>query len=304
MGCLCTAGVQGTLHICNPSCLSPTEGPTQPRRLPSSTRLLCAKIRVPTSNGNLVEGTQRLLVSGPKRPRRWPAGTSRFGVRASSSVPERPDGDPKVQQMLVELLQAQMGEARVVDLVEQRSQELRDIAQQSSLDLDNIASRTMRGVDALGNRMLRELDLDIAGLEKELKIANRELEASNRDLEAFEIRMTSARNEGLFFKSLHSPTRSRLLAAPARNKQEVVVDSASNESLILAYRQILYTGLTMAIASFLWSATAAFLGGTGLRFSKLVAHGMIVTGLMIQVVYDKVVTVKDLVKPDDKAEEQ
>jgi len=62
-------------------------------------------------------------------------------------------GDPRVQQMLVEMVQIQMGKTRMSDFVGERSQYMRSIAQETHQQYDRIAYRTMKGLDDTGARV-------------------------------------------------------------------------------------------------------------------------------------------------------
>jgi len=62
-------------------------------------------------------------------------------------------GDPQLQQMLVEMVQIQIGKSRMSDFVDERSQHMRNIAQDTFDQHDRIAYRTMKGLDASGSRV-------------------------------------------------------------------------------------------------------------------------------------------------------
>lgn len=62
-------------------------------------------------------------------------------------------GDARVQQMLVEMVQIQIGKSRMSDFVDERSQHMRNIAQDTFDQYDRIAYRTMKGLDASGSRV-------------------------------------------------------------------------------------------------------------------------------------------------------
>lgn len=62
-------------------------------------------------------------------------------------------GDPRIQQMLVEMVQIQMGNTRMSEFVDERSQIMRNIAQDTYDQYDRIAYRAMKGLDATGSRV-------------------------------------------------------------------------------------------------------------------------------------------------------
>lgn len=72
---------------------------------------------------------------------------------AKGDSDETQGGDPQVQQMLVEMLQIQIGKSRMSDFVDERSQHMRNIAQDTFDQYDRIAYRTMKGLDASGSRV-------------------------------------------------------------------------------------------------------------------------------------------------------
>jgi hypothetical protein len=168
-------------------------------------------------------------------------------------------GDPRVQQMLVEMVQIQMGKTRMSDFVGERSQYMRNIAQETHQQYDRIAYRTMKGLDDTGARVLRQLDADAHAIERELRNARAELEAQQRDFEEFQRITAYSRNEGLFFKNLYpSPSRFRLQTSTLSKgpfKEQVIVVKPSRD-FSSSYKQVLYGGLSLVIVSFIWSSSS------------------------------------------------
>eukprot|EP00850_Spirogloea_muscicola_P004498 SM000019S05042 [mRNA] locus=s19:618168:619705:- [translate_table: standard] len=265
-----------------------------------------------------VEGVCPLCSALPRRlcgERRDPrCSRRRRGVAAAAAHGPRSGpgddlgGDPKVQQALVEMLQIQLGKARMSIFVDERSQRLRDIADQAHLEYDRIATRAMKGMDAASSRVLRQLDADAHAIERDLQIAYSESQAQQRDAEEFEQRMKSSRNEGLFFKTLYSPPRSgrpiyyrpstSSAAAAAALEQELVkqklklaTDAGASglaprsEDFSAMYRQLLYAGLSMVIVSLGWSSSSALLHGVMMRGSKMAAYGLVLSCLSLQLAF-------------------
>lgn len=202
-------------------------------------------------------------------------------------------GDNKVQQMLVDMVRIQVGKVRMTELVDERSQHLRNIADEASFEFDRIAYRTMKGLDATGSRVLRQFDVDAIAIEKELMSARADLEAQSRDFEEFQIRIAYTRNEGLFFKNLYKAPRPFRYQSTLSNKLEekvAVVTTASGKDASSRYRQLLYVGLSLVMVSFIWSSSSAFLQGTCMRASKLASYGAVISLLLAQLVYVKAIT--------------
>ncbi|XP_024356901.1 uncharacterized protein [Physcomitrium patens] len=202
-------------------------------------------------------------------------------------------GDPQVQQMLVEMLQIQIGKSRVSDFVDERSQHMRNIAQDTFHQYDRIAYRTMKGLDDSGSRVLRQLDADAQALERELRVARAELEAEELDLEEYQLGVAYSRNEGLFFKNLYPSPKPHRLRSAAISKSSVkevknVALARPTRDFSSSYRQVLYVGLSLVIVSFIWSSSSALLAGTWMRASKLASYGMIFSALLTQLAYVKV----------------
>lgn len=212
-------------------------------------------------------------------------------------------GDPRVQQMLVEMVQIQMGKTRMSDFVGERSQYMRNIAQETHQQYDRIAYRTMKGLDDTGARVLRQLDADAHAIERELRNARAELEAQQRDFEEFQRITAYSRNEGLFFKNLYpSPSRFRLQTSTLSKgpfKEQVIVVKPSRD-FSSSYKQVLYGGLSLVIVSFIWSSSSAFLAGTGMRASKLMSYGIIISALLTQLAYAKVLVGEEEEEDKDK----
>ncbi|MCO5558574.1 hypothetical protein L7F22_012159 [Adiantum nelumboides] len=214
---------------------------------------------------------------------------SSYGPRSKSS--DGTSGDPKVQQMLVDMVRIQVGKVRMIEFVDERSQHLRNIADDVVLEYDRIAYRTMKDFDASGSRVLRQLDAGASAIEKDLMIARAEMEAHSRDFEEFQIRIAYSRNEGLFFKNLYkSPGGLRYEKSIAKDQLGKKIALASAEKdLSSSYRQLLYGGLSIVMVSFLWSSTSAFMSGSGMRASKLASYAVIFSLLLAQLAYVKVI---------------
>ncbi|KAH7416555.1 hypothetical protein KP509_14G096400 [Ceratopteris richardii] len=164
------------------------------------------------------------LIKPSRNRRRQPlvVFASSYGSSPSGSS-DGAAGDPKVQQMLVDMVRIQVGKARMIEFVEERSQNLRNIADDVILEYNRIAYRTMKGFDASGSRVLRRLDADASAIEKELMIARAEMEAHSRDFEEFQVRIAYSRNEGLFFKNLYkSPKALRFKGSSTKGLVEKV----------------------------------------------------------------------------------
>lgn len=212
-------------------------------------------------------------------------------------------GDPQVQQMLVEMLQIQIGKSRMSDFVDERSQHMRNIAQDTFDQYDRIAYRTMKGLDASGSRVLRQLDADAQAIERELRLARAELEAQELDFEEYQQIVAYSRNEGLFFKNLYPAPKPLHLRSSALSKSTVkenVAIAAPVRDFSSSYRQVLYGGLSLVIVSFIWSSSSALLAGTWMRASKLASYGLIFSALLTQLAYVKVLVGED----EDDAEEE
>jgi len=212
-------------------------------------------------------------------------------------------GDSQIQQMLVEMVQIQIGKSRMSDFVDERSQHMRNIAQDTFDQHDRIAYRTMKGLDATGSKVLRQLDVDAQEIERELRLARAEIEAQELDFEQYQQVVAYSRNEGLFFKNLYpapKPLSLRMQSAALSKptiKENVNLARPTQDSSS-TYRQVLYGGLSLVIVSFIWSSSSALLAGTWMRASKLASYGMIFSALLTQLAYVKVLVGEDEVEEE------
>ncbi|KAJ7552834.1 hypothetical protein O6H91_06G072100 [Diphasiastrum complanatum] len=187
------------------------------------------------------------------------------GYNPGSSQSDAMGGDSKVQKMLVEMLQIQVGKARMSDFVDERSQYLRNIAQEAHEEYDRIAYRTMKEFEATGSRVLRELDADASAIERELQIVRAEIEAQSKDFEEFQLRSAYSRNEGLFFKNLYQAPRvlgyksTYPSSALKKVREFTVVAPSPSKDFSTSYTQVLYGGLSLVIVSFIWSSSSVIL---------------------------------------------
>lgn len=113
------------------------------------------------SQGLKNDSNLRFVLAFRSRPRKLTTsqGTTKLITRCEYGSKGGGDdsvgGDARVQQMLVEMVQIQIGKSRMSDFVDERSQHMRNIAQDTFDQYDRIAYRTMKGLDASGSRVSR-----------------------------------------------------------------------------------------------------------------------------------------------------
>eukprot|EP01018_Ginkgo_biloba_P007909 Gb_22930 [translate_table: standard] len=224
---------------------------------------------------------------------RWNSITSSYGGR--SSFDHGSEGNPQTQEILVEMVKVEVAKVRLTDFLDKSSQNIRNISQQTQLEYDQLADLTVKRLDASGSRVLRELDANANAFRKELNLANADIEAQSRHFEELQLLATYSRNDGLFFKNLYKAPqvlayRSTLSRDLLQEKNVPVASSVSTKDLTRSYKQILYGGLSLVFVSFMWSSGSALLSGTYMRASKLMSYGVIISLLLTQLAYAKVLT--------------
>ncbi|XP_024520330.1 uncharacterized protein LOC112342547 [Selaginella moellendorffii] len=221
-----------------------------------------------------------LFVINPGRGR---SRTSRLMVQCSArdgdSDGNGMGGDVQVQRALVEMIQMQVSKVKMSEFVEERSQYMKTIAQDYRHDHARIAFRAMKELDAAGSRVLRELDAGAGAIEEELRMARADLEAQSKSIDEYQRWSAHLRNEGLFFKNLYTaPDRSKA------SRKDLVVSSPSG-NFSASYKQFLSGGISLVLASFVYSSGSGLLTGTLMRPWKLASYGIILTLLLTQLAY-------------------
>jgi len=196
----------------------------------------------------------------------------------------------------------------MTEIVDESYQSMQNIGLQTQLEYAQLADLTVKRLDVSGSQVLSQLDLNANACLRQFNLAAADLEAQSRNFEQLQLVATYSRNDGLFFKNLYKAPpvlayKSNLSTALTEEKASVS-SSITPEDFTRSYKQILCGGLSLVFLSFAWSSSSAFLQGTYIRAPKLISYGVIMSLLLLQLAYAKVLTGEaDTVKEtEDKAD--
>lgn len=223
---------------------------------------------------------------------RWSSISSSYGGRFSGEP--GPGGDPNTQDILVEMVNMEISKVQMTEIVDESSQSMQNIGLQTQLEYAQLADLTVKRLDVSGSQVLSQLDLNANACLRQFNLAAADLEAQSRNFEQLQLVATYSRNDGLFFKNLYKAPpvlayRSDLSTALTEEKGSVS-SSITPEDFTRSYKQILCGGLSLVFLSFAWSSSSAFLSGTYIRAPKLISYGVIMSLLLLQLAYAKVLT--------------
>lgn len=223
---------------------------------------------------------------------RWNSISSSYGGRFSGEP--GPGGDPNTQDILVEMVNLEISKVRMIEIVDESSRNIQNIGLQTQLEYAQLADLTVKRLDASGSQVLSKLDLNANACLHEFDLAAAALEEQSRNFEQFQLLATYSRNDGLFFKNLYKAPpvlayRSNL-STNLTDEKASVSSSITPEDFTRSYKQILCGGLSLVFLSFAWSSSSAFLSGTYMRAPKLISYGVIMSLLLLQLAYAKVLT--------------
>lgn len=227
-----------------------------------------------------------------QRKVRWNCISGSYGGRSSDEPV--PGGDPNTQDILVEMVNLEISKVQMIEIVDESSRKIQNIGLQTQLEYAQLADLTVKKLDASGNQVLSLLDVNANACLHEFDLATADLEAQSRNFEQLQLLAAYSRNDGLFFKNLYKAPpvlayRSDLSTSLTEEKAPVS-SPITPEDFTRSYKQILYGGLSLVFLSFVWSSSSALLSGTYVRAPKLISYGVIMSLLLLQLAYAKVLT--------------
>eukprot|EP00252_Welwitschia_mirabilis_P012790 TRINITY_DN2829_c0_g1_i2.p1 TRINITY_DN2829_c0_g1~~TRINITY_DN2829_c0_g1_i2.p1 ORF type:complete len:311 (-),score=44.25 TRINITY_DN2829_c0_g1_i2:260-1192(-) len=200
-------------------------------------------------------------------------------------------GDPRTQDLLVEMVRLEISKVQMRELLDKSSQKIQQIGLQTQLEYAQLADLTVKSFDASGSEVLDQLDANASVILDEFNLLNADLEAQSRNFEERQIIASYSRNEGLFFKNLYKAPRVLTyrsnISSSLAEKTAQLPSSITQEDFIRSYKQVLYGGLSLVFLSFVWSSSSAFASGASIRAWKLISYGIIMSLLLAQLAYAK-----------------
>lgn len=134
---------------------------------------------------------------------------------------------------------------------------------------------------------MKRVDADAQAFEDELASARAEIEANEREFDEFEKNVETARNEGLFFKSLYRPMKSWKSRTPEERKaleeEAAAVTEVTKMSAGSKSRRYLYGVLIFLLTLTLMETVSA----GDFNWKKLAIYGGVLAFLLLQFSFEK-----------------
>ncbi|EIE19611.1 hypothetical protein COCSUDRAFT_67718 [Coccomyxa subellipsoidea C-169] len=151
-----------------------------------------------TSRPTLTFTTYRIKVTRYRKCR----GSSRCRAVLGEAGPPDSQGDPNVQEGLVQMVRLQIGKERVKESVEEERQKLQKLAEEAKEDVDRLQQLTTDRSNLAFGSAIADINKSADDYEEILRASRARAEAYTRELADWEAQTAKARNEGTFFKGL------------------------------------------------------------------------------------------------------
>lgn len=125
-------------------------------------------------------------------------------VRAvSNPFPTGPDGDERLQDTLVDMLNVQIGQQHVKSYFNDESERLREAAEEAKAEVDKLNQLELDRSSLAFSSAMADINQSADDFEKLLQAQRREMEADEENFEEWQNQMAVDRSRGHFFKSLY-----------------------------------------------------------------------------------------------------
>lgn len=152
-------------------------------------------------------GTPRPAVALARRRCHPPAAVG--GAQDPQQQPPEDEGSPDTQDKLVSMLRLEIGKKQVEEMVEEKSEELRQVAEGAKEELDKLRELTEQRASLAFDSALADLNKEADDFEEQLRRSREELEARETELVQWENDVAVSRSQGQFFQSLYQADKKR-----------------------------------------------------------------------------------------------
>ncbi|EYU41840.1 hypothetical protein ABFS82_10G021200 [Erythranthe guttata] len=210
--------------------------------------------------------------------------------------PPPPQGDSRKQELLVKIAMLQTQKVRLTGYLDERSAYLTQFAEEANAEMDQIGENALKELDEAGARIMENIESKMQAFEESVELNKSEIEESEKVVADFEGQIEDDRNEGLFFKNLREkkPVDKAIAMEEAMKITELTRKTAGSiirKNIYLAL--IVLVGIGIADASL----SSAF------DWKKVAVLGVILVGLLSQLIYEQSMLAKTDKVEQEKSEE-
>ncbi|CAN4106120.1 unnamed protein product [Withania somnifera] len=215
----------------------------------------------------------------------------------SDAPPPSSQGDPRQQELLARIAQLQTEKVRLTDYLDERSAYLSQFAEAANIEIDQIGENALKELDETGARIMENIESRMQAFEESMELNKQEIEENEKKLTDFEGQMEEERNEGLFFKNLGQ--KKTVDKAKAKEEMEKIkqlnkeiAESNTRRNIYLALMGLVVVGIMNALIS------------SPSDWGKSAILGVILVGLLSQVIYEQKVLSETEKKQKQTSEEE
>ncbi|KAJ3668890.1 hypothetical protein LUZ60_010840 [Juncus effusus] len=201
-----------------------------------------------------------------------------------------PGGDRRRQEILAAIAMLQAEKVRVTDFLDESAKQLNKFGEDANAQLGELGKDALKDLDEAGDRLMEKMDSQMQEFEENAELRWQEIERNERILEEFERKMEKGRNENLFFKSLKEkksemdPEEVKKQAKLEAEKLEQIAKETAGSKVRRNIYLALMAILTLTIGNAIWGAE---LEGAEVEWKKVAGLGLILIGLIGQLIYEQ-----------------
>lgn len=235
-----------------------------------------------------------------------------------------PQGDSRQQELLAMIAQLQTQKVRLTDYLDERSAYLSQFAEDANTEIDQIGENALKELDEAGERVCRtengilisskytafeyylfffsaqimgNIESRMQAFEESVELNKQEIEENEKKLADFVDQMEEEKNEGLFFKNLGQKqpvdkAKAKKETEKMKQLNKEIAESNTRKNIYLALMGLVVVGITNALIS-----SPSDLG-------KSAVLGVILVGLLSQVIYEQKVLSESETKQKQTSEEE
>lgn len=191
-----------------------------------------------------------------------------------------PEGDIQKQEMLARIAMLQTQKVRLTDYLDERSSYLTQFAEEADSEFDKIGENALKELDETSARIMENIESWMQAFEESAESNKQEIEQKEKMLAEFEDQIEESRNEGMFFKNLGQ--NAPIDKDKAMKEMKKIIE-VTKESKGLKTRRNIY----LALISLLTVAIVDSLISSSSDWRKVLVLGVILIGLLSQVIYEQ-----------------
>ncbi|KAI8560663.1 hypothetical protein RHMOL_Rhmol04G0274800 [Rhododendron molle] len=217
--------------------------------------------------------------------------------KESNAEESQPEGDVQKQELLAKIAMLEAQKVRLTDYLDERSAYLTKFAEEANAEIDQFGENALRDLNEASAKIMGDLDSQMQAFEESAELNKAEIEENQKKLAEVEGLIEKDRNEGLFFKNLGQgkPIDKAKAKEEMQKIKEITIDSAGSKT-----RRNIYLALIGLVAA----GIADSLISSSTRWQKVAILGVILVGLISQLIYEQNILSKTEITEKEKSEDK